>query len=65
MVGQRRTSQTLSVKDLRSLSDDDLLLLAISHVKATYGDVPDFTRTVAVAFEALKYERRMQSRLTS
>jgi hypothetical protein len=47
---------------MRSLSDDNLLLLAISQVKATYGDAPDFTRTVAVAFEALKRERWMQSR---
>ena len=63
MKGLSRTPRPLSdvSEKLRSLSDDDLLLLAIAYVKETSGDVPDFTRTVAVVLEELRHERRMQS----
>ena len=66
MKGLSRTPRPLSdvSEKLRSLSDDDLLLLAIAYVKETSGDVPDFTGTVAVVFEGLMLERRKQSDTT-
>ena len=45
-----------------SLTDDDLLQLAIRHVKEVYGETADFLGDVAAVLEALMDERRKWQR---
>jgi len=47
---------------LSGLSEDQLLLAAISIVKAAEGDGSNFTRNVATVFEALLREQVAQAR---